>query len=659
MTDESDRSGHPIDLAGEVDFRLGALLVSPSTREVARGELREMLEPRVMQVLVALFQANGRVVSRDELIARCWEGRIVGEDAINRAIGRLRRLSEADGEASFGIETIPRVGYRLTVGRASAGTLAGAAEPAGEAGKKTVRPVLIGAAAIAVLAAAALFWLVPWPALSPVQPAAARVAVLPFDTLSDGPQARHFADALADEIVTHLSSSRIQVVSRDDAATLRGADRARKLAELGVALLLDGTVQEDGKTVKVRVHLDDPVKHATLWSKSLDGPADKSDQLQAGVARTAVAVLACAGRALDPAHGLSDPGLLTHYLNACDAFVARNSTRAFLYELLASLREVTVKAPDFTPAHSDLAKFDMYFAVGLPPDQAAPLRKEAEMEAHKALAQDPKSPDAYLALAMLRPMTDWAGREKLLRQGLAGDPAWPFTNGVLGLTLVDVGRLQDGIGYLQKAVAADLQIDWTTNNNRIQCGAGQFEPTTSLVTEAWKHNPYTPAMFVLRRCLKYARRWTELRAMAMTFGQPNERVDPRSAIYDVYLAAEESGKPADVAKARSAALGTVAGGQMEAITSAAEALSVLGFTDDAFAVAEHIQPRGPPADDTEFLFFTLTAPMRKDPRFMQLAARLGLIDYWKSSGHWPDFCADRSLPYDCRTEANRLRPAKG
>src|SRR6478672_8463226 len=113
MSDETGRP--PIDLAAESDFRLGSLLVSPSTREVSHGGTREMLEPRVMQVLVALFQGNGRVISRDELIARCWEGRIVGEDAINRAIGRLRRLSETGSDAPFGIETIPRVGYRLTV----------------------------------------------------------------------------------------------------------------------------------------------------------------------------------------------------------------------------------------------------------------------------------------------------------------------------------------------------------------------------------------------------------------------------------------------------------------------------------------------------------------------------------------------------------------
>ena len=128
--------------------------------------------------------------------------------------------------------------------------------------------------------------------------------------------------------------------------------------------------------------------------------------------------------------------------------------------MLASLREVAAKAPDFAPAHSDFAKFALFLASGLPPDQAAPLRQEAEAEAHKALALDPKSPDAYVALSRLLPVTDWAGREKLLRQGVAGDPDWPYTNGFLGLMLAETGRLQDAAGYFQKAAAADLQLDW-------------------------------------------------------------------------------------------------------------------------------------------------------------------------------------------------------
>lgn len=101
----------PIELAREPDFALGPLQVRPSTRMAAWAGREEVLEPRVMQVLVALARASGAVVSRDALIAACWEGRIVGEDAINRTIGRIRRLAEDSG--AFTVETIARVGYRL------------------------------------------------------------------------------------------------------------------------------------------------------------------------------------------------------------------------------------------------------------------------------------------------------------------------------------------------------------------------------------------------------------------------------------------------------------------------------------------------------------------------------------------------------------------
>ncbi len=168
---------------------------------------------------------------------------------------------------------------------------------------------------------------------------------------------------------------------------------------------------------------------------------------------------------------------------------------------------------------------------------------------------------------------------------------------------------------------------------------------------------YSWVGYTLRHCLKYARRWADLRAMAMTPpSQQLERDDPKSSIYYVYIVAEESGKPADVARARNAALATLSGGNLSAMANAIEALSALGFTDDAFAVAQRFTPRA--ETDSAFLFYTLTAPLRRDPRFMQLAARLGLVDYWRSSGHWPDFCADPGLPYNCRAEANRLKPTK-
>ncbi len=70
-------------------------------------------EPRVIQVLVALAEARGSVLTRDDLLRLCWDGRIVGDDAINRAVAEVRRIATSVG-AQFQIETVPRIGYRVT-----------------------------------------------------------------------------------------------------------------------------------------------------------------------------------------------------------------------------------------------------------------------------------------------------------------------------------------------------------------------------------------------------------------------------------------------------------------------------------------------------------------------------------------------------------------
>src|SRR6185312_14661847 len=73
-----------IDLAREADFSIGALRVQPSHRQVSANGHQETIQPRVMQVLVALAHAKGAVLSRDRLVETCWDGLTVGDDAINR-----------------------------------------------------------------------------------------------------------------------------------------------------------------------------------------------------------------------------------------------------------------------------------------------------------------------------------------------------------------------------------------------------------------------------------------------------------------------------------------------------------------------------------------------------------------------------------------------
>ncbi|TPG39671.1 hypothetical protein EAH79_13250 [Sphingomonas koreensis] len=120
---DADRRGQlsaPINLAHSPDVVIGGVAVRPSTREIVCGDVIHVVEPRVMQVLVALARADGAILSRYDLTCSCWENRIVGEDAINRVISRLRHLAE-NCAGAFRIETITKVGYRLIQNGAAVG----------------------------------------------------------------------------------------------------------------------------------------------------------------------------------------------------------------------------------------------------------------------------------------------------------------------------------------------------------------------------------------------------------------------------------------------------------------------------------------------------------------------------------------------------------
>ncbi|WP_102796075.1 winged helix-turn-helix domain-containing protein [Bowmanella denitrificans] len=107
-----DRQLDEIHLTDVADFQLSDLLVRPSALEILNTDKQVFsVEPRCMKVLVALHQRSGNVVSRDELLQRCWQGRIVSDGAINRCIGQLRKLISP--HRGLSIDTIAKIGYRL------------------------------------------------------------------------------------------------------------------------------------------------------------------------------------------------------------------------------------------------------------------------------------------------------------------------------------------------------------------------------------------------------------------------------------------------------------------------------------------------------------------------------------------------------------------
>ena len=160
MATLAHRSVESITLASEPPFVLGGASVRPALRQLSWNAEHRTVEPRVMQVLVALARERGEVVGRDALIARCWDGRIVGENAIQRVISLLRTLGTESG--AFEIETITKVGYRLRPLMAAEPHPVLVQPPAAAAPMR--RHVLLGAAALLTVGAGATWLSQPSPA---------------------------------------------------------------------------------------------------------------------------------------------------------------------------------------------------------------------------------------------------------------------------------------------------------------------------------------------------------------------------------------------------------------------------------------------------------------------------------------------------------------
>ena len=152
------------ELANRPDFQLGEIEICPATRLVRGPGGETNVEPRVMQVLLALREAEGRVVTRETLFKRCWGDVLVGEDSLNRIIAEVRRIGKSIAPGSFAIETIPRTGYRLVSGDGQDPAVDSFSIPGAGVNSATGEPrtrrwvVGAGAAGAAMLAIGAAGW---------------------------------------------------------------------------------------------------------------------------------------------------------------------------------------------------------------------------------------------------------------------------------------------------------------------------------------------------------------------------------------------------------------------------------------------------------------------------------------------------------------------
>jgi len=229
-------------------FSFEDFVLDSAGRELRCGEEIIAVEPQVFDVLEYLLRHRDRVVSKDDLFATVWKGRIVSDATLASRINAVRAAVKDNGERQRLIRTIPRKGVRF-----------------------------IGSVCEQALTATTIGDLSPLPSDRP------SIAVLPFANMSADPDQDYFADGMVEEIITGLSRVKwFFVIARNSSLTYRGkaVDVKEVGRRLGVRYVLEGSVRKTTDRIRVVSQLIDARTGAHLWAERYDRAADDFFALQ-------------------------------------------------------------------------------------------------------------------------------------------------------------------------------------------------------------------------------------------------------------------------------------------------------------------------------------------------------------------------------------------
>ena len=387
-----------VELAAEPPVRLGPVTVDPPNRRVSHADGREAgVEPRSMKVLVALLRAPGTVFSRDDLFEACWEGRAVSDDAVDRAIMRLRRAIAPVVDDVVAVETVTKVGHRARVRTGGAAAAPAAAPPAPVTASRERRLLPWLGGAIAAAAALIAFYFLVLAPRPPADPGGA--GILPFTSADAGDAA--LAAGLGDDLRATLASRsdlRLSRLDRRAAAPPSDEEAAAMGAARGLAHVIGGDVTRRADRLRIRTWIIDTTTGRRSWSDSVDGRVSGISDLQE---RVGARVSSAIGLRLLPARaGQATRGeVRALYLRARETMRPRGAPR--MVTAIALLRAAEAIDPDYAPVQARLGQ-----AIALNVDvrdagAAAAAQAEALPHLRRALRLQPDLAEAHGALGMV------------------------------------------------------------------------------------------------------------------------------------------------------------------------------------------------------------------------------------------------------------------
>jgi TolB-like protein len=409
-------------------------------RELRRDGALTAIEPQVFDLLAHLICNRERVISKDDLLAAVWKGRIVSEATIDSRINAARRAIRDSGEQQRLIKTVPRKGVRF-VGTVQ--VIRQSEEPAADARAVSTASRVPDVATNE-----------PRPNLLPDRPS---IAVLAFANISGEPEQDYFADGMAEEIITSLSRCKgLFVIARNSSFTYRGkvVDVRRIGDELGVRYVLEGGVRRAGGRLRISGQLVDAVTGALIWADRFEGDMSDVFDLQDRVAESVVAAIEPNLQRAEIKRSSHKPTL---HLDAYDLLLRAQQleyelTAESLTAVLGYLEQAIAIDPSYAPALAQAAycHAELHFqGWSRSSDQGAEGLRLAWRAVE--LGKDDANVLWMAALAILTLAQDWERTKELLHRSLQVNPNSAIALAAMGGAEAATGNPARGFELIGRA----------------------------------------------------------------------------------------------------------------------------------------------------------------------------------------------------------------
>lgn len=469
-------------------FRFGAFEVDSRTGELRKNGMRIRCQEQPIQVLVALLERPGELLTREELRQRVWPGDtfVDFDHALNTAVKKIRAALNDEADSPRYLETVPRRGYRFIAPvqaelNASRAPEEHSTEKLGlrEAHRPLInRRVILLAALLMGAVGGGYYWSNRHARASDNNaPGRTMLAVLPFENMTNDPSQEYFSDGMTEETISQLgrlNSQNLGVIARTSAMKYKHSGKgAREIGrELNSDYLLEGSIRREGSRVRVVAQLIRVADQSPRWSHQFDYEFGEPLYIETDAA-TEIANMV---------HTALEPATRKHVQKADSTdFYLRGlaesnvHTEEGLDRIFRAFEEGMKKDPNCAPPYAALARiYERGANLGLlkPTDAYAKARVAAE----KAIEIDPSNPEAhiYLADALLTVNYDWARAQLEIQKALTLNVNDPSAHEWNGIFLSLQGRRDQSIEELRTAVELDpLNAEYLVTLGSILMGAGR------------------------------------------------------------------------------------------------------------------------------------------------------------------------------------------